>query len=61
MSDTLEQVAAAQQARTDAEAAFTAAVRAARADGATLQRIADACGLTRAGVLKVIQRAELVT
>lgn len=52
----LVDVAAALQARTDAEGAFVASLRTARDAGNTLQAIADVCGMTRAGVLYLLRK-----
>lgn len=52
----LERLAAAVEARKRAEADALAAMIDARRQGATLADIADAAGLSRPGVLKILRR-----
>jgi AcrR family transcriptional regulator len=58
MSSALADVRRAARRRADAHTEYLAAVRAARAGGATLQQIADAAGVTKAAVWQQLTRGE---
>ncbi len=56
MSRALTAVTRATRKRTDANTAYRTAILEARADGATLQQIADAAGTGPPNVLRIIRR-----